>query len=76
MNGFLAHPPDREARARLVSLPSETDRFDFHGRELYWSCHTGFSDSKFSGPALEKVLGMRLTVRNVTTVGKLAAKYG
>lgn len=73
---FLAEPPNDAAREKLTSLQTKTDIFHFHGRELYWVCFTRFSDSNFSGPLLEKVLGTKATVRNSTTIIKIAAKYG
>ena len=33
------------------------------------------SESKFSGSRLEKILGMPATLRNATTIRKLAARY-
>ncbi len=72
---FLSQPPGEAARANLTSLQTRTDRFHFQGRELYWICRTRFSDSTFSGPLLEKVLGAQATVRNSNTVAKIAAKY-
>ena len=71
---FLATKPNDAAVATLVGHQSEVDEFKVHGREVYWLCRKNFSDSAFSGSRLEKVLGMRATVRNSTTVKKLAAK--
>jgi hypothetical protein len=45
------------------------------GREVYWLCRKKFSETKFSGAVLEKAIGMQATLRNVTTVTKIAAKY-
>ncbi len=70
--GFLQAPPSTEARKKLLSVDSKIDRFHIHGRELYWLfLGTRFPDSKFSGPLLEKTLGMPATIRNSTTVKKL-----
>ena len=75
--GFLQAPPSSEAKKGLLSVDSKIERFHFHGRELYWLfLGTRFADSKFSGPLLEKTLGMPTTLRNATTVKKLAEKYG
>lgn len=74
---FLPAAPDGEARDRLMAFRGEMDDFHVRGREVYWLCRSiRFSDSKFSGALLEKTLRMPATVRNVTTVRKLAAKYG
>jgi len=47
-----------------------------HGRETYWRRHGNFSDSSLSGAKVEKALGQPTTFRKVTTVEKLAKKYG
>jgi uncharacterized protein (DUF1697 family) len=46
-----------------------------NGREVYWLCRTRFSESQISGALLAKTLGMPTTLRNTTTVKKIAAKY-
>ncbi len=72
---FLSAAPDAATQKKLTVAANETDDFKFRGRELYWLCRGRFSDSKFSGARLEKMLGAPVTVRNLTTVGKLAEKY-
>jgi uncharacterized protein (DUF1697 family) len=73
--GFLAAAPDAEAQKKLLALRTEVDEFHLNGREFYWLCRIRFSESKITGKMLEKALGMPTTMRNVTTVRKLAAKY-
>jgi len=73
--GFLAQGPTPEAAQKLLACATEVDDFHLHGREVYWLCRTRFSESLFSGPRLEKTLGMQTTIRNVTTIKKLVAKY-
>lgn len=72
---FLATEPSTQALEKLYSYRNEVDDFHVQGRELFWLCRRRFSDSTFSGPLLEKTLGMPATVRNSTTIKKLAAKY-
>jgi uncharacterized protein (DUF1697 family) len=74
--GFLATAPDAAAAKRVAALATPRDDFHVHGRELYWRGHDGMGQSKVSGAKLEKALGQPTTFRNVTTVAKLAAKYG
>lgn len=71
---FLPAPPSDEARRKIMAFRSETDDFHNHQREIYWSCRTKMRASTFSGALLEKTIGMPATMRNVTTVRKLAAK--
>jgi uncharacterized protein (DUF1697 family) len=42
------------------------------GRELYWQ-RRDRDASRFTGSTLERAIGMPATVRNVTTVRKIAA---
>jgi uncharacterized protein (DUF1697 family) len=73
--GFMAASPSDAAKQKLLAVSLKTDDFHLNGREVYWLCRTKFGDSEFSGARLEKVLGLAATLRNSTTVKKLAAKY-
>ena len=74
--GFVADSPGDQAKQKLLPFCGEVDDLHVQGREIYWLCRTiRISDSKFSGAVLEKILGVRATFRNATTVRKIAAKY-
>jgi uncharacterized protein (DUF1697 family) len=73
---FLKQPPGEAARERMMAMRSVLDDFHLHGRELYWLCRGKVSTSTFSGAVLERALGMPVTLRNLTTVRKLAARHG
>jgi uncharacterized protein (DUF1697 family) len=73
--GFLAEAPPPALRKTVESLASAVDAFHFHGRELYWLCRARrVSDSEFSGARLEKLLKAPATLRNLTTVAKMAER--
>ncbi len=72
---FLSAEPSKEACAKLMSYRSKTDDFHVDGRHVYWLCKSHMSDSPFFRVGLEKALGTKATVRNVTTVTKLVEKY-
>ena len=74
--GFLAAKPTAEAIRKVAGMRSPVDELHVHGRELYWGCRTRFSDSEITGALLERTVGTSMTIRNVTTVRKLAAKVG
>ncbi len=74
--GFLHDQPNAESQQKLLALSTDLNEFHFHQRELYWLCHTRLSDSTISGTVLEKTLGVQTTLRNTTTVRKIAAQYG
>jgi uncharacterized protein (DUF1697 family) len=73
---FLKAPPDRDAVARVMALRSEQDEFEVQGRELFWWRRTKGMGMLLSMAKLDRAVGGPWTARNVTTVGKLAAKYG
>jgi len=73
--GFLGAKPKPETVRSVVALKTPVDEFHIHGKELYWGCRAArWTDSAVSGGALERAVGTPMTMRNVTTVGKLAAK--
>jgi uncharacterized protein (DUF1697 family) len=73
--GFMDNEPDKKSQADLLAAATADDKFHVNGREVYWFIHTKFSESQFTGAKLEKLLGQATTLRNSTTVRKLAAKY-
>jgi uncharacterized protein (DUF1697 family) len=72
---FLSARPAGDAKRKLLSYATEVDEFHVCGREVYWLCRKKIGESMFSGALLEKTLAMQATLRNSTTVRKLASKY-
>lgn len=72
--GFLKRTPAVSATKALRAHESDIDRLTVEGREVYWLCQTTMSKSKFTGVKLENALGAA-TMRNITTIRKLADKY-
>jgi uncharacterized protein (DUF1697 family) len=73
--GFLATTPTREAIKKLGQLTTNVDDFHVKDREVYWLRRREIGESLFSGALLEKTLGMQATLRNCTTIRKIAEKY-
>jgi len=73
---FTSKRPTLLAKRQLMNFRSEVNDFHVHKREIYYLCRVRVSESAFSGSMLEKAIGMSATMRNVTTVNKLAAIYG
>jgi uncharacterized protein (DUF1697 family) len=71
---FLKSPPDRATKQKVMALRTKDDDFHARGREWYWQRRGGMSESPAAVP-FAKILGAGGTMRNVTTVRKLAAKY-
>jgi uncharacterized protein (DUF1697 family) len=72
---FLGDITHEAAQQKLLAFTTEIDEFKINGTEVYWLCRKKMSESQFSGALLEKTLGLPATMRNVTTVKKMAAKY-
>jgi uncharacterized protein (DUF1697 family) len=74
--GFLSDSPHEESKQRLMSFNTQVDDFHVFEREVYWLCRKRLGESAFPGGAkFEKTLGMQATLRNSTTVRKIAQKY-
>ena len=74
--GFLGAKPAAASVLSVGGLATDIDSFHVHNRELYWRCEKSMGVSTVSGGRLEKALGQPMTMRSVTTVQKLAAKFG
>jgi len=72
--GFLKAPPDAAAIAKLLALRNDINDFHVEGREAFWLLRGAWRDAAFSGATLEKTLGVAATLRNSTTVRRLAAR--
>lgn len=72
---FLQEPPGADAARKLEPFATESDKFHIAGREVFWLRLGRMSDSDFSGAILEKTLQLSATLRNMTTVRKIGAKF-
>lgn len=70
--GFLRSLPTDDAIARLMQYVTSSDQLHVYGRELYWRRTGATTESRLAAGAMEKALGMPVTVRNVNTVRKIA----
>jgi uncharacterized protein (DUF1697 family) len=72
---FLSKEPSAEAKEKVLALRTAIDEFHVHERELYWLCHKKSSESLVPAAQLKNALGISYTMRNMTTVRKMAKKY-
>ncbi len=72
---FLKAEPDAAARSRLAAQADHYHDFHVAGREVYWLRRRLPGEPPFSSAFLEKALAAPVTVRNVTTLTKIVAKY-
>jgi len=73
--GFLDIQTNKESQKKVLALSDEANEFHFNKTELYWLCRKNFSDSGITGKTLEKALGIETTIRNSTTIRKMAARF-
>jgi len=71
---FLGREPTTRRRQDALALRTGTDDLVVDGREIYWLCRVPANEASVSGAMLEKALDLPVTVRNITTVRKLAAR--
>jgi uncharacterized protein (DUF1697 family) len=71
---FLPAAPAPAVCRAAAALSSKDHDLQVHGRELYWLSRQPFGESTITGALLERALGVPGTMRNVTTVRKIAAK--
>jgi len=69
---FLGSELSTRSRKDALALRTETDDLVVEGREIHWLCRVPANEASVSGAVLEKTLGVPVTVRNITTVRKLA----
>ncbi|HEU4324128.1 MAG TPA: DUF1697 domain-containing protein [Roseiflexaceae bacterium] len=73
---FLAHGLSDQDQQTFLTFSTPVDLFHIHQREIYWLCRNKITDSQVDWKRLGKAITMpAVTVRNRTTVEKLAAKY-
>ena len=72
---FLKSTLDDKSKQKVMALRTDIDEFHVHGCELYWLCKKRQSESTFSNAVLERTMDKPSTIRGLTTVQKIAAKY-
>jgi uncharacterized protein (DUF1697 family) len=73
---FLAAEAPKTAAAAIGKLHSGADRWHVAGANIYLHCPDGYGRTKLNNTALERVLGVRATTRNWSTVTALYAMAG
>ena len=73
--GFMKGAPGPTVGRAVAALRNDVNDFAVRGRELYWLRRSQLMQSLASGPPIEKLVGSPVTVRNVNTIRRLAAKY-
>ena len=72
---FVRDEPEASAQWQLLSLGDATNSFHVHQREVFWLRRRFPGEPPFSSAFLEKTLQAEATLRNMTTIRKIVAKY-
>ena len=72
--GFLKRPPTAAAVKEAVTWDIGDEEIAVCGKELYWRHGGRMSESALGAIKIERTLGP-MTMRNLNTVAKIAAKY-
>jgi uncharacterized protein (DUF1697 family) len=72
---FLRAVPGVAQHKALLAYNSELDQLHVRRREIYWLNRRPPGDTTVPAPPIEKLVDGPATVRNVTTVRKLSARY-
>jgi uncharacterized protein (DUF1697 family) len=70
---FLKSALAPASAAAVIALRTTNDEFHVNGREVYWFARGKMTQTLVNSTQLAKALGVSTTMRNVTTVRKLAA---
>ena len=74
--GFLGEALGTETARQLAAIRTKADEFRAEGREYYWLCRIPTHESKvWTSPALKALKLPSSSMRNLTTICKLAAQY-
>jgi uncharacterized protein (DUF1697 family) len=74
--GFLSKALSPEQREALLGCGTDVDEFCVDGREFYWLCRIKTNESKvWTLPAMKAVRLPSCSMRNLTTLRKLATQY-
>lgn len=73
---FLGSPLSASQHRRLLACRTDVDEFCVEGREFYWLCRIRSNESKvWTLPQMRALKLPTSTMRNLTTVRKIAALY-
>jgi len=68
---ILSEKPDKERVGELRKAKNSDDDFEVIGKTVYMLCRKGYAKSVFNNNAIEKVLKVNATTRNLETMIKL-----
>lgn len=73
---FLAEELPVEAQSTFINFGTSRDEFHIHQREIYWLCRGKTTETLVDWRRLGKAIALPAnTMRNSTTIRKLAMKY-
>jgi uncharacterized protein (DUF1697 family) len=72
---FLHEAPTAVAVQEILNEASAVDQFHIFKNQIFWLYNRSLGESTFSNAKIEKILRVPATVRNISTLHKIAEKY-
>ncbi|MCA9941800.1 MAG: DUF1697 domain-containing protein [Anaerolineales bacterium] len=72
---FVRAKPPAARQAELLAQANEVDLFHVAGNHVFWLRRRYLGESAFSGARIEKALATAATVRNISTIRKMARRF-
>jgi uncharacterized protein (DUF1697 family) len=72
---FLHQDPSELLQQTLLEQTNEIDLLHFYQNHIFWLYNRGRGESTLSNAKIEKTLRVPATLRNISTLQKIAAKY-
>ena len=73
---FIGAEVEPKRRDAFLALQNEIHDFHVRGLEVYWLSKVKQSDSRFKTNDFERVLGVKMTLRGINTVRRMADRWG
>jgi uncharacterized protein (DUF1697 family) len=72
---FLHKQPPGDIQQVMLKQANEIDHLHFYQNHLFWLYNRSVGESTFSNAKIEKILRVPATLRNISTIQKIADKY-
>jgi uncharacterized protein (DUF1697 family) len=72
---FLHEEPAPEFKQALLAESSQINQLNIYKNQIFWLYNRSVGESSFSNATIEKILRVPATLRNISTIKKIAEKY-
>jgi uncharacterized protein (DUF1697 family) len=72
---FLHEEPAPDCQQALLAESSQINQLNIYKNQIFWLYNRSVGESSFSNATIEKILRVPATLRNISTIKKIAEKY-